>query len=532
MQRRKFITALGATGLLATGTASARTNGNGKSRGRGRHPNGDDGIENVIVLIGDGMGFDPIEVTSVVHGDLALQSMTGVGYTRTNSLSGEVTDSAAAGTALATGQKAYNGQISVHGDADAGEDDVTPLATQLEIAQSIGKSTGLVSTTRITHATPAVYASHVPDRGMEAEIAAQLVESDVDVLFGGGRQEFDDETLDRAESEGYELLYDADDLGSASGEKLLGLFDDSHVTYTLDRDDSIPALPEMTAAAVDHLERGDDGFFLMVEGGRIDHAEHGNDAQSAVAETKEFDEVVDWALEYVEDRDDTLVVVASDHETGGMATGDGYGSPIETDAIANAEASNAAIAAAIEDGADIREAVETHVDVDLTDDDVERIEEATEESGAYALSNELGAVVSQHLGVAWASNVHTGPAQTVMAAGPDVDPFDGWFHHVDLSATVTALLLFGRLGEVSKRQREAWERTVTKRDPRGTRDAYMALQHVGPVTDDVTAALDVDDDGVVDYRDVVAILDGEVSKPPLRKKHRKRRRTPDPMHGI
>ncbi|GGN87562.1 MULTISPECIES: alkaline phosphatase [Haloarcula] len=517
MQRRQFITALGATGLLgATGAASAQANGKGESKRNGRNPNVDGGIENVIVLIGDGMGFDPIEVTSVVHDDLAMQSMTGVGYTRTNSRSGEVTDSAAAGTALATGLKAYNRQVSVYGDGD--EDDVTPLATQLEVAQWLGKATGLVSTTRITHATPAAYASHIYDRGQEAAIAAQLVDSGVDVLFGGGRHEFDEETLGRAENEGYELLTDAGDLGSASSEKLLGLFDDSHVTYTLDRDDAIPALPEMTATAVDHLEQDDDGFFLMVEGGRIDHAEHGNDTQTTVAETKEFDEVVNWALDYVEDRDDTLVVVTSDHETGGMATGDGYGSPIETDAIANAEASNGAIAAAIEDGADVREAVEGHVDVDLTDEDVEQIEDGINSDNPYGLLNELGAVISDHLGVAWASNAHTGPAQPVMAAGPNVDPYDGWVHHVDLSATLTALLLFGRLDEVSETECENWERTVAKKGPRGTRDAYMALQYVGPVADDVTEALDVDDNGVVDYRDVVAILDGEVPKPVTAKK--------------
>ncbi|MFC6767089.1 alkaline phosphatase, partial [Natrinema soli] len=228
------------------------------------------------------------------------------------------------------------------------DDDATPLLTQLELAQARGKATGLVSTTRITHATPAAYASHVPDRGMEGTIAEQYAESDVDVLMGGGRREFDADLLERMRESGYEVLFDAADLETAGGDRLLGLFDDSHITYTLDRDESIPSLSEMTAAAVDRLEEDDDGFFLMVEGGRIDHAEHGNDVQTTVAETEEFDEVVDWALEYAENRDDTLVVVTSDHETGGLATGSGYGSPIEAEAIRNAEASNAAIAAAIE----------------------------------------------------------------------------------------------------------------------------------------------------------------------------------------
>ncbi|NKE34653.1 alkaline phosphatase [Natronococcus sp. JC468] len=521
MQRRQFVTALGATGLLgATGSAGAHSGG-ADSRG------GD--IENVIVLIGDGMGFDPIEVTSVVHGDLSLQSMTGVGYTRTNSRSGEVTDSAAAGTALATGHKAYNGQISVRGDED--DDDPTALLTQLELAQSCGKATGLVSTTRITHATPAAFASHVPDRDMEEAIAEQYVDSDVDVLMGGGRREFSDDVLERMREAGYEVLLDADDLQNAGEDRLLGLFADSHVPYTLDRDGSVPSLPEMTAAAVDRLEDdGDDGFFLMVEGGRIDHAEHGNDVQSTVAETREFDAVVDWALEYVADRDDTLVVVASDHETGGLATGSGYGSPIDAEAIRNAEASNEAVAEAVEGDESISGAIEGRVDVDLTDDDIDRIDDATEADDPYALSNAIGAVVSDHLGVSWASDVHTGPAQTVMAAGPDVDPFNGWIHHTDLSVTVTALLLFGRLADVDEDEREAWERTIAKNGPTGRRDACLALEYVGPVTDDVTAALDLDGNGVVDYRDVLGILEGDVPSPAARVG--RRREAPYSAHDV
>jgi alkaline phosphatase len=504
MRRRQFVTALGATGLLgATGSTGAQSDISASHLGGG--------VENVIVLIGDGMGFDPIEVTSVVHGDLSMQSMTGVGYTRTNSRSGEVTDSAAAGTALATGHKAYNGQISVRGDAD--DENPTPLLTQLELAQARGKATGLISTTRITHATPAAYASHVPDRDMEGTIAEQYAESDVDVLMGGGRREFDDDLLERMRGAGYEVLFDAADLEAASGDRLLGLFDDSHVTYTLDRDESIPSLTEMTGAAVDRLEDEDDGFVLMVEGGRIDHAEHGNDIQTTVAETAEFDDVVDWALEYAETRDDTLVVVTSDHETGGLATGSGYGSPIEAEAIRNAEASNAAIAAAIEDGTPIREAVEGRVDVELTDEDVARITDAKDADGPFALLNALGAVISDRLGVAWASNVHTGPAQTVMAAGPHVDPFNGWIQHTDLSVTLAALLLFGRLPRVTESQREFWERKIVRRGPSSRLDAWLALEYVGPATDDVTDALDVDGNGVVDYRDVLLILEGEAPSP-------------------
>ncbi|MFC6766944.1 alkaline phosphatase, partial [Natrinema soli] len=157
--------------------------------------------------------------------------------------------------------------------------------------------------------------------------------------------------------------------------------------------------------------------------------------------------------------------------------------------------------------------VEGRVDVELTDEDVERIADARNSEGPYALSNALGAVVSDHLGVSWASNVHTGPAQTVMAAGPHVDPFNGWIHHTDLSVTVAALLLFGRLPRVSDAQRDSWERKIARTGPSSRLDAWLALEYVGPVTDDVTEALDVDGNGVVDYRDVLLILENQEDAP-------------------
>ena len=518
------MSALSAAGLLGASTSAQATTKTHK-RGPGGHP----GVNNVIVLIGDGMGFDPIETTSTVYDDLtmtkaveeelAVQGVVETGFTRTSSRSGEVTDSAAAGSALATGFKAFNGQVSVRGPDGADGDDLTPVMSQAELAKAVGKGAGLVTTTRITHATPAVYASHVADRGQEADIADQYLDNEIDVLFGGGRREWTDDQLARAEELGYDILHDSEDLGGADDGKLLGLFDDSHVTYRLDRPDSIPSLPEMTSAAVDRLE-GDEGYFLMVEGGRIDHAEHGNDTQATVDETKEFDETVEWALEYAADRDDTLVVVTSDHETGGMVTGTDYGAPIDRERIRNASASCGAIADRIEGGESAQTAIEQTLDVTISDEEAERIENERGSDG-WALSNAVAAVTSDHLGVGWGSQRHTGPAQIAIAAGLGDGRFTGWFDNTDLSATITALMLFGGSLEMPEGEAlERWEWKVEHNGANGPYDAYIAcVGYVGPVETDVQRALDTNGDGLVDYGDILAIADGRGRPEPAARRH-------------
>ncbi|WP_164974652.1 alkaline phosphatase [Halegenticoccus tardaugens] len=516
MRRRDFIGALAALGITGTAsTAGMAKEGAGPAATSAGSAFERMGVENVMVLIGDGMGFDHIEVTEEVHGRLAMQDIRHTGLTQTDSRSGEVTDSAAAGTALATGFMAYNGQISVYGDEES--EDVTDLTTILEVAEALDMSTGLVSTSRITHATPAVYAAHNYDRGNEEEIADDMIASGADVLLGGGTEKFSDEQLETAEEEGYELLSDASDLADASGEKLLGLFSESHVPYALDRDDSTPGLLDMTEATVSHLEAGDEGFFAMVEAARIDHAAHGNDVAATIGETKEFDDVVEFALDYAAENEDTLVIVTSDHETGGLATGNDYGSPIETEKIADAEASIETMVEAIEDGGDVAEVVEEHAHVELTEEDLAYVEEQRDADDEYAFSNALGEVISDHLGIAWASNFHTGPAQTAMAFGPGAEWLLGWNHHTDLSKKTLALMLFG--DDEEELQSAAEDALAQHADANATvspDEGYeMLLDLVGePVGDGVPAALDANGDGLVDYGDVLALLTGEMGEEP------------------
>lgn len=277
---------------------------------------GEGDVRNVILLIGDGMGVGQLTAAEVVNGedDLVLTSLPFMSMVSTQSSSHYVTDSAASATALATGFKTQNGRISVNPSGDE-------LFTVLEDAESSGKATGVVTNTRVTHATPACFVAHVTSRGMEQVIAGQLLESGVDVALGGGSSYFSSLT---PEDYGYTVVSDSTGLKSVESGKVLGLFTPSYMSYESGRESGEPRLSEMTARSLELLATDPEGFFLMVEGGRIDHASHDNDFDNTMTETLEFDLAVLEALEFAAGRNDTLIIVTADHETGGLSILGGY----------------------------------------------------------------------------------------------------------------------------------------------------------------------------------------------------------------
>lgn len=333
--------------------------------------------KNGILFIGDGMG--PAQVTAARiysanarDGRLVLDSFPHTAIVRTWASDHMVADSAAAGTSLATGVKTYNGAIGVAPPAEPGGEPIA-IETILEKAKKAGKSVGVVSTTTVTHATPACFFAHVKSRGDVGEIAAQLVDEDtVDLAFGGGRLLFfapgapelsgkkpedprgappprkDGRVLaDDARAKGIRVLASLADFRAFSDEvdaarakgaeapklpRAIGLFADDQMTYDLDRategPHAEPSLEEMTDLAIRILSTDPDGFFLMVEGGRVDHACHTNEAKRALGDMLAFDRAIGRGLEMTREANDTLAIVTADHETGGLAI-NAY-SPIET----------------------------------------------------------------------------------------------------------------------------------------------------------------------------------------------------------
>ncbi|KAI8587545.1 alkaline phosphatase [Geranomyces variabilis] len=343
-RRRRVILATFITGLVlltaftAAGILFAKRNGN--KRGRGK--------PNVILMISD--GFGPASETlarnyyQYTHGvpeghQLPLDTIL-VGSSRTRSSDSFVTDSAAGATAFSCGIKTYNGAIAVNPEQK-------PCGTVLEAAKEKGYLTGMIVTSRITHATPACFASHADSRALEDDIALHEIGNytlgrRVDLMFGGGACFFKpntDPTSCRSDDiNAYALakelgwhvassdrtLFDALDPASVSL-PLLNLFANDHMSYEIDRDNAVqPSLKEMTVKALDILtlsERHSKGFFLMIEGSRIDMAAHDNDPAAHVREVLAYNEAIDAVKDFVDRNPDTVLISVSDHETGGLSVG-------------------------------------------------------------------------------------------------------------------------------------------------------------------------------------------------------------------
>lgn len=277
------------------------------------------GPKNIVLFIGDGMGFEQVKAAGFYakgrEGTFVFESFPYKTEMTTYSADAAVTDSAAAATAIATGRKVNNGVISQALPGD-GQD----LVTLLEIFKQRGKSVGLVTTTYITHATPAAFGAHQPKRGNLAEIAADyLNQTRPNVFFGAGAHGITPALAIRA---GYIVLEDADALKELDTEKVsmvCGLFG-SDIPYEYDGLGLLPGLSDMTETALKILDNDPDGFFLMVEGGKIDWAGHANHLGRNMGETIEFAQSVkvvhDWAWWHL--WRDTLIVVTADHETGGL----------------------------------------------------------------------------------------------------------------------------------------------------------------------------------------------------------------------
>jgi len=300
----------------------------------------------VILFIGDGAGTGYWTAAALAAHPLAAESFPVMGLVETSASDNKVTDSAAAATALSTGVRTYNGAIGMDPDSNS-------LTTVLEVAQSRGLATGLVATSSITHATPAAFASHVPDRNMAWEIARQLAAAEVDVILAGGRRYFDPtrrpDSLDllsmvAARSSYVETAAELGCLQTSGIHGLVGLFADDHMPAEPQRS---PTLPDMTRAALEVLDHDPDGFFLMVEGSQPDWRGHDNDPLGAiVSEMLDLDRAVGVALEYQARHPETLIVVTADHETGGLAVQQTGSRRLLTRAAATADSTVAQLAEA------------------------------------------------------------------------------------------------------------------------------------------------------------------------------------------
>ena len=491
-------------------------------------------VKNVILLIGDGMGPGEMGLlqdyaekapNSIYNGrKTAIKTMMEdgvIGLSLHSPLHALVVDSAAAGSQLATGVDAPSESLSIDYDGNH-------VDTVLEIAKRLGKATGLVSDARLTHATPAAFASHQASRASENAIAEEMLAAGVDVMLSGGLryyipmsandkkskvyQQLVDQTdgkikikskrkdeknlLTEAKDAGYSVVHTRNALANAKGDQLLGLFAYSGmqdaITYRQTQnspDRYQPSLKEMTKKALDVLSKDPDGFFLMIEAGQIDWAGHNNDAGTLLHEMLTFDETLGYVYEWVKERQDTLVVVTADHQTGGFGfsysrantpkaekrsgtafkdrdykPNFNFGDIANLDKLYNQKLSFPNIMSAYDKSDKTPESllkiVNANSDFKITLAQAERILE-TEENTFYDPDNKylkpktfpkvddfeafyvygqdirsdlIGREMSQDQNVVWSTGTHTATPVAVIAYGPDevTASFSTFLHHTDI----------------------------------------------------------------------------------------------------
>ncbi|MBK1692958.1 alkaline phosphatase [Ectothiorhodospira mobilis] len=423
---------------------------------------------NVIVLIPDGQSQSVVKLARLYRdAPLAVDDIL-TGMVDTTMANSVITGSAAAGTAFATGYRTTEPHIGLaprpHDvvstyEPPAGVDWDTwayrPLSTVLEGAALQGKATGLVATSRITHATPATYAAHVDDRGDEDTIMKHLVHQDLDVVLGGGYRhllpEADGGTREDGldleqvlEERGYHVVDHADELAEIHDGRVWGLFAQSHMMPDLDRryllthphdhdPDQVdqaraePSLAEMTAKAIELLSRNPSGFFLLVEGSQVDWAGHDNDVPYALHDFLAFDDAVRVALDHARRDPQTLVIVVPDHNTGALSIGNRATSGSYTATTPEAvigpvqgmQVTAGFLAARLgEDPSDgaIRDAVERYWGIRLGEDDLAAIRE---EEPVRGLKRALIKVVNDRYTVfGWTTHGHSAEDVPLWSFGP------------------------------------------------------------------------------------------------------------------
>ena len=438
--------------------------------------------KNVILFIGDGMAMPQItsaeaylqSQTDDAPGvkKLVLSQFPAQGLTTTHAANKFITDSAAAGTAIACGQKTESGVISM----DASKTVV--LTSIAELAKQAGKKVGIVSTVNLDHATPAVFYAHNVSRKNYYDISMQMVNSGFD-FFGGGMVRIDktpegeQSAHDIMQERGWTMVSTPEELATVTKESAPVYayttgFAGNAMDYIIDQDPEKFTITELTEKAIEVLD-SEDGFFLMVEGGKIDWACHANDAAASIHNTIALDKAIEKAIEfYNANPEDTLIIATGDHETGGLTLGfagtkyesafaeigkqkmsyEGFNKKILADF--KADNPNGTLV-------DILPQIEMAFGLDdLTEYEMELLENAFVQSmseerdtsdkayllyGGYEpLTVTLTHILNNRAGLAWTSYSHTGVPVPIFAMGASADMFDGYYDNTDIFHKILAAM--------------------------------------------------------------------------------------------
>ncbi|WP_145414349.1 alkaline phosphatase [Paenibacillus xylanexedens] len=412
-------------------------------------------IKNIIFLIGDGMGTSYTSAyrymkdnpkTKVMEKTVFDPYLVGAQMTYPDDDKQNVTDSASAATAMSSGVKTYNAAIAV----DTNQKNVK---TVLEQAKQIGKSTGLVATSEITHATPAAFGAHDISRKNMDVIANDYYDElingkhKVDVLLGGGKTNFirkDRDLTKEFQKAGYSYVTDRASLLANKNKQVLGLFADGGLDKFIDRTSATPSLAEMTNSAIDRLKTNKQGFFLMVEGSQIDWAGHDNDIVGAMSEMEDFAKAFKAAIDFAKKDGQTLVVATADHSTGGLTLGKDGEYNFFVDPIKAALRTPDFMAAQIAKGASVDETLKKYLKLELTAEEIQSVKEAAPSADVTKIDNAIEAIIDNRSFTGWTTGGHTGEDVPVYAYGPGSQRFSGLIDNTDNAKVIFDILKKGK----------------------------------------------------------------------------------------
>lgn len=415
----------------------------------------------IIFLVSDGMSQGVISLTELLslqvrkRGTYLVEMLKNPavahGFFETYSLDSFVTDSAAAGSAWGSGSRVMNGALNMFPDGT----ELTPI---YHIAKEKGWGTGVVTTTTVTHATPASFVVSHPARWQENDIAEKFLNV-ADIAMGGGADRFkagsrhDSKELDNEFKEaGYTVVESRDEMMKLKGsdKKILGIFDGGSLPYTVDHLNSeeltkkIPTLAEMTEKAIESLEANHpDGWILQVEGARIDHAAHTNDAAGVLWDQVAFDDAIGVALAFAAKHPETLVVVTSDHGNANPGlNSNGAMTNMMFERVALAKATTPEVRSVLskheENNGDLHEAIRDMLGLDLSKDDIKLVSKMLQNDFSMVVNNQhknfngaFNALLTNYNGIGWVGTQHTDDYVVLAATGPMQDRFDALLKNTD-----------------------------------------------------------------------------------------------------
>jgi len=445
--------------------------------------------KNVIFMVMDGASSDAVSLARLYKGErLSLDEIL-VGGVRTNSLNSAITDSAAAATALSTGHKTFSGMVGMMPTIlNQRTDGSTPVASILEAAQLAGYGTGIVSTSPVQHATPAGFSAHVLDRENYNDIAEQQVYQELDVVLGGGKQHLTPgpdkhhrqdniNLIEEIKSKGYFWADTKEGLEQAEGPKIWGSFAENDIAYELDRNTlspESPTLAEMTKKAIDVLSKHSTGFFLCVEGSKVDWAAHKNDPVGMISEILGFDDAVQVALDFAKKQGNTMVIAVADHGNSGISIGNGrtdstyMETPISKiiPLLKRAELTATGAATLLkEDRSNLKEVARLYGLDSLSEKEMKTL------SNARDVDKVLGRLLANRANIGFTTYGHTGEDVFLYAYGPGKP--SGYVENTDLPNTVAKFLGID-LDEASDKlfmnardwyESQGYTVTIDKKDP-------------------------------------------------------------------